>query len=120
MFRKIVVDTKRVALVVEKVLAHRTAGIGREILKRSGVGSRSVHDDRVLHRAVLFEGLHDLGYRGKLLANGDIDADDVRAFLIDDGVHRDGGLTRLTVADDELALSAADWNHGVDRFDARL
>ena len=41
-------------------------------------------------------------------------------FLVDDGVDRDGGLTRLTVTNDELALSATDRNHGINCFDTGL
>ena len=56
--------------------------------------------------AVLFERLHHLGDGGAFLADGDVDADDVAALLIDDGVDGDGGFAGLTVADDELALAA--------------
>jgi hypothetical protein len=55
-----------------------------------------------------------------LLADGDVDAEDALALLVDDRVERDGGLARLTVADDELALAAADRDHRVDGLDARL
>ena len=75
---------------------------------------------RVLHGAVVFQRLHHLRHRGTLLADGDIDADHVAALLVDDGVERDGGLAGLPVADDQLALAAADRNHGVDGLDAGL
>ena len=42
------------------------------------------------------------------------------ALLVDDRVDRDRGLAGLAVADDELALAAADRDHGVDRLDAGL
>ena len=61
-----------------------------------------------------------LGHGGRLLADGHVDADDVLALLVDDGVDGDGGLAGLAVADDELALAAADGDHGVDGLDARL
>src|SRR5690606_14910736 len=41
-------------------------------------------------------------------------------LLVDDGVDRDGRLTGLAVADDQLALSAAHRDHGVDRLDSGL
>ncbi len=47
-----------------------------------------------------------------------VDADEVAALLADDGVDGDGRLAGGTVADDELALAAADGDHGVDSFDA--
>jgi hypothetical protein len=42
------------------------------------------------------------------------------SLLVDDRVDRDGGLAGLAVADDELALAAADRDHGVDGLDAGL
>jgi hypothetical protein len=38
------------------------------------------------------------------LADGHVDADQVLALLVDDGVHGQGGLAGLPVADDQLAL----------------
>ena len=58
--------------------------------------------------------LHDLRDGGGLLADGHIDADHVLALLVQDGVHSQGGLAGLTVADDQLTLAAADGEHGVD------
>jgi hypothetical protein len=69
---------------------------------------------------VLFEYLDNLGDGRLLLADGDVDADDVLALLVDDGIERDGGLACLAVADDQFALSAADRRHGVDRLEAGL
>ena len=69
---------------------------------------------------MIFERLHHLGHSRPLLADRDIDADHVAALLVDDGVERDGGLAGLAVADDQLALAAADRNHAVDGLDAGL
>src|SRR5690606_7145477 len=41
-------------------------------------------------------------------------------LLVQDGVDRDGGLAGLAVADDQLALTAADRRHGVDGLQAGL
>ena len=69
---------------------------------------------------MVLEGLDDLGDRGVLLADGDVDADDVGTLHVEDGVDDDDGLAGLAVADDELALAAADGDHRVDGLDARL
>src|SRR4029079_8553950 len=47
-------------------------------------------------------------------------ADHPGALLVDDGVEGDGGLAGLAIADDQLALTAADRDHRVDRLDAGL
>ena len=75
---------------------------------------------RVLHRAGFLEPFHQRRHGRELLADGDVDADDVLALLVDDGVDRDGGLAGAAVADDELALAAADRRHRVDGLDAGL
>ena len=118
--RQVVVDAERVFAVVEEVLAHRRAGVRREVLQRRRFGRGRGDDDRVLHRAVLFERADDLRDRRLLLTDRDVDADDVLALLIDDRVDRDRGLAGLAVADDQLALSAADRNHGVDGLESGL
>ena len=55
-----------------------------------------------------------------LLADRDIDTNNVLAFLVDDRVYRDGGFARLAVADDKLALTAPDRHHRVNGFQACL
>ena len=54
------------------------------------------------------------------LANGDVNALNAGAFLVDDGVDGDRGLAGLAVADDQLALAAADGHHGVDGLETGL
>jgi hypothetical protein len=71
--------------------------------------------------------LHDLRDGRALLADRDIDAIEllrsrragVDVFLVEDRVDRDRGLAGLAVADDQLALAAADRDQRVDRLDAR-
>ena len=55
-----------------------------------------------------------------LLADGDVEAFHAGVALVDDRVDADGRFAGLAVADDQLALAAADGRHGVDRFDAGL
>ena len=105
---------------VAEVLAHRAAGVRRDVLHRRRIGRRGRDDDGVLHGAVVLERLHHLRHGRALLADRDVDADDVAALLVDDRVERDGGLAGLAVADDQLALAAADRDHRVDGLDAGL
>ena len=70
----------------------------------------------------------DAGDRGALLPDRDVDAADLLLrvaglpvlLLVDDRVDADGGLAGLAVADDQLALAAADRGHRVDGLDAGL
>src|SRR4029079_496639 len=75
-----------------------------------------------------FELAHDLSDRRALLTDGDVDAVELAALvsarvdrlLVDERVHRDGGLAGLTLADDQFALAAADRDQGVKRLEAGL
>src|SRR3546814_12684808 len=68
---------------------------------------------------VFFELAHDVGDRAGLLADRDVDALHARRLLVDDRVDRQRGLAGLTIADDQLALTAADRHHRVDGLVAR-
>ena len=120
MLREVVVDAERVAAVVEEVLTHRAAGERRHPLDRSGLLRGRGDDDRVLHRTRVAELLDHLRDRGAFLPDRDVDADHVAAPLVDDRVHGERGLSGRAVADDELALPAADRGQRVDRLDPGL
>ena len=53
LLREVVVHDERGVAVVHPVLADRAAGVRSEVLEHRFVGGGRVHDDRVLHRAVL-------------------------------------------------------------------
>ncbi len=110
----------RLPLVVHEVLGHRDARIGGDVLHRGRVGGGGDDDDGVLHRAGVFQALHHARHGRRLLADRDVDADDALALLVDDRVDRDRGLPGATVADDELALAAADRDHRIDGLEAGL
>ena len=99
-------------------MAH--AGKGRQILQSRRIGSRSADDDRVLHRAIFFKRADHLGDAGLLLADSDVDADQIFALLVDDRVDGDGRLAGLAVTDDQLTLTTANRNQRIDGGDSGL
>lgn len=98
------------------------------VLQGSGLRGSGGNDDRVLHGVVLLEGLDELGNGGTLLTDGDVDAVEllglvvgvVPALLVEHGVEGDGSLSGLTVTNDQLTLTTADGNHGVDGLETSL
>jgi hypothetical protein len=109
-----------VAASEHEVLAHRGARERRHPLDRRGLRRGRGDDDRVLHRPGFLQPLVDLGHGRRLLADRDVDADHVLAALVEDRVDENRGLARRAVADDQLALPAADVRHRVDRLDPGL
>ncbi len=118
--REVVVNHESVLALVHEVLAERHARVRSKERHRSWLRSSRGNDDGVIHRAELLQALNYLHYRRALLADRHVDADYSVALLVDDRVDRNGGLAGLLVTDDQLALSAADWRHGVNRLDAGL
>ena len=118
--RQVVVDAQRVAAAVAEVLAHRARRVRADVEQRRGIRRARGDDDGVFHRAGFLERPHDLRDRRLLLADRVVDADHVLPLLVDDRVDRDGRLAGLAVADDQLALTAADRHHRVDRLEPGL
>src|SRR3546814_226752 len=85
-------------------------------------------DDGVFHRAGFLEGLHHLGDGRPLLADRDVDAEQllllvgagVGRLLVQDRVDGHRGLAGLAVTDDQFALAATDRHQGVERLQAGL
>ena len=118
---EVVVHAERgLPLLVHEVLGDGAARVRRDVLERRRLRGGGDDHDGVVHRARILQPFDHRGHRGALLADGDVDADDAGAPLIDDGVHRDGGLAGAAVTDDQLPLAAADRDHRVDGLDAGL
>src|SRR5712692_3131350 len=126
LLRQVVVDDHRVHAVVAEELAHGAAGERRQELHGRRIGGGRRDHDRIVERAVVLEHLDELGHGRTLLADRDVHAIEldllvvrgVERLLIEDGVERDRGLAGLAVADDQLALAAADRDQCVDRLEA--
>ena len=130
---EVIVNNQRILPAVHEVFAHGAAGIGGQVLHGRAVGGGGYHHDAVGHGAGLLQLGHEAGDIGALLAHGHVDAVEraeggvaalltalILAGLGDDGVDGQGGLAGGAVADDELALAAADGDHGIDGQDTRL
>ena len=79
-----------------------------------GIRGRSIDDNGMFHRAVLLQDTHNLRHCRTLLADRDVDTDQVFALLIDDRIQGNRGLTGLAVTNDQLALTTANRNHGIN------
>ena len=124
---EVVIGDHRVHAVVAEIFAHGAAGERRQELHRRRVGSGRRDDDRIVERAALLERLGELRHGRALLPDGDVDAVELLLLvvrvegrlLVQDRVEDDRRLAGLAVADDQLALAAADRDQRVDRLQAR-
>ena len=120
LLRQVVVHDERVLAVLHPVLTHRATRVGSEVLEWRRVGGGRNHDDRVVHGTAGGERRDGLRHGRALLPDRDVDALHPLALLVQDRVDRDRRLAGLAVADDQLALTAADRRHRVDGLDAGL
>ncbi len=120
MLGEVIEDNERVAPLLHELLANRRAGKGGQVLQGGRIGGGSADDNGVLHCAMLLQRAHHLGNARLLLANANIDADELFALLVDDGVERNRRLARLSVTNDQLALAAANGHKCVHGADACL
>src|SRR5208283_1989305 len=99
---------------VAEILGHGEAGERRDPLQ-SGRTRRPRHDDdAALGRPARLNRTDGAPDARTLLADRDIDADNIALFLIDDRVDGDRGLADRTVADDQFTLAAAEREQRVD------
>merc|ERR1740131_170858 len=125
---QVVKDDDSVHAIVSEVFTHGTAGIGGQVLQGSGIRGGGRHNDGVLHGVSIGKTLHNLGDGGSLLADGNVDTVQlglgvitlVESLLVDDGVNGDGGFASLSVTNDQLTLSTANGDKGVDSLDTCL
>ena len=120
MLRKVVVEAHRVTLRIAEKFTNSACREWRNVLHRRRLGRRRRYHDAVFHRAIVRQDLHDLRDGRTLLSDRAINTNHVAAALVDDRVQNDGGLSRLPVSNDQLALSAPDRNHRVNGLDSRL
>ena len=120
LFGEIVINDQRMLAFVHEIFGHRRARVRGDVLER-GCGGGAGHDHgRVVHGAVLSQRVDGHGDRRILLADGDVKALHAAVLLVDDRVDADRRFAGLAVANNQLALAAADRRHRVDRLDAGL
>ncbi len=110
---------------IADILTDSGTGKWCKVLKGSRIGSGSCYDNGIRHSTLLTQCLHERSYGRTLLTDGYIDTIDritllIVLLLVDDGVDSDGGLTGLTVTDDELTLATADRDHSIDSLQTCL
>ena len=106
--REIVVNDQHVAARFHEMLRDAGRGVRSDVSEARRVVALGHDDDGVIHRALFPQGCHGLRDGGRALTDGAIDAQDILAALVEDGVDRNGGLARLAVAENQLALAAPD------------
>jgi len=125
---KIVIDNKSVLSVITEVFSNGASRVWSQELEWGGLGGGSSHDDGVLQAVSLLEEAHDVGHGGSLLSNGNVDAVEglgvitslESSLLVEDGIDGNSGLSSLTITNDQLTLSSANWHERVDGLNSSL
>src|SRR5208337_3042704 len=110
--RQVVDDNQGVLTAIAKILRHGKARERCDPLQPWGARRPRHHDDAALGRSAGLDRVNGAPDARTLLANRDIDANDVARLLIDNCIDRYGGFADGAVADDEFALAAAEGSIG--------
>ena len=117
---QIVVHDQRVLALVHEILRHRTPGIRRQVLQRSGVRRIRRNNYRVLQRPVLLQRRNDSRHLRRFLPDRHVHTRQVAALLVDDAVHTQHRLPSVAVSDDQLPLAPSNRHQRVHCLDAEL
>ena len=102
------------ASIIAKKFAHSRSGIGSDKLQGCGITGIGGNHNGVIHGAMILKGFNNFSHRRCPLTNSYVDTDDIFTLLIDDGIQGQCRFAGLAIANDQLALSATDGNHGID------
>merc|ERR1712215_124809 len=125
---QVVEDDDSVHSIVTEVFSHGNSRVGSKILQRGSIGSSGRNNSGVFHGISICEPLDNLGNSGSLLSNSNVNAvkfllgitSFVEPLLVDDGVNSNSSFSSLSVSNDQLTLSTANWHKGVDSLDTSL
>ena len=120
MFGQIIVNDKHVFSLIHKILCHGSSCIRCDVLQRSRITGSCCYDDGIIHGTVFFQCRYNFCNCRCFLSNCNINTDDIFALLVDHCIGCNGCLTCLTVTDDQLSLSTANREHGIDGKDSCL
>lgn len=128
LFGKIVIDNEGVFAIVSEEFSDGAAGIGSNELQGSSFGGGGCNDDGVLHGVVASENLDQVGNGGTFLADSDVDAIELFLevtsfevlFLVNNGINGNSSFTGLSVTNNQLSLSSADWDQAINGFKTGL
>ena len=110
---------------ITEIFAYGRTGKRSIILKGCRISCRSRNHDRIIQRSFLLQSVYYRSHCRTFLSYGYINtihrfASKICFSLVYDRIYRNRCLTCLTVTDDELTLSATDWNHGIYRLQTCL
>ena len=114
MLGQIIIYDEDILALIHEILSQCRTGIRCDVLQGCRIAGGCGYDNSVIHGIVLLQGSYQLCNGGCLLTDGYIDTYHILTLLVQDGVDGDGGLTGLTVTDDQLTLSTTDGEHGID------
>ena len=114
MLGQIIVYDEDILALIHEILSQRRTGVRRDVLQGCRIAGGCGYDNGVIHGIVLFQGSYQFCNGRCLLADSHIDTYHILALLVQNRIDGDGSLTGLTVTDDQLTLSTADGEHGID------
>src|SRR5579862_886707 len=107
--------------IVSEPLPHGTSSERCNILQGGCLRGSGSNDNRVLHGIIFLECFNQLRNSRTLLSDSNIDTIEllcliaavVPTLLIQNGIEGHSSLSSLTITNDQLTLTTANWYHGI-------
>ena len=110
---QVVIDDEHIPPLLHEVLSNAGGSVRSSVLQPGRLLARSHHHDAVFHRTMVPQLGDHSRYGGRPLADRTVDTDHILILLMQDGIKSDCSLPGLSVAQDELALTSADRDQGI-------
>src|ERR1700741_2451710 len=118
MFSQVIINNQGVLFVITEVFTHSRTRIRRKVQHSSRVRWTSSYDDSLFHDTFALEPLLQRSNFRSFLTNSDVNVNNSSFLLglVNHRVNGNGSFTGLTVTNDQLTLTTADWYHGVNSY----
>ncbi len=121
MFGKVIINHQDIpVLLIHEIFAHSATGIRGYVQQWSRFTGIGYYHRSILHGTRFLQLLNNTRHCGSLLPYGHVDAEHIFFLLVDNCVHGNSRFSSLTVTDDQLPLSPADGEHGINNLDTCL
>ena len=115
---KIIINDESMLPIVSEILSNCTARVWSQKLKRSSLRCSCCHHDSIFKSLMIPQCFNNVSNSWSFLTDGHINAEKLLlsisrikvSFLVDDGINSNGCFSSLSVSNDQLSLSSADWH----------
>ena len=120
MLGQVIINNEDILALLHPLFTNCTTRIWCDVLQWCKFGCCCCNNNCIIHGSEGFQCVYNRRYCRLFLTNCNIDTKDILSFLIDNRIKSNGCLTSLSVTDNQLTLTTANRDHGVNRLNSCL